>query len=214
MNLLEKTRSFLELPRYLLFLQVETLPYRREILRCDSLALRWIPASEWVFGIRSLFLFILLNHLPQEKQILYLMVLSGLLSHSVFWDIFLTYPNFLVLHIGNLNIFLPNSRMSPFQIHSAIKAYPVTTPGNTFFPNWWILTLSLVKMDDIQPLLLKVLPALWMILQVVFHMAFSRLPTGLGHFTDSKSIPYNPPNIYHPVRIAIIQLMFPLLLVV
>ena len=33
-----------------------------------SLSLRWICVSEWVLGIRSLFLIILLNHLPQEIQ--------------------------------------------------------------------------------------------------------------------------------------------------
>ena len=67
-----------------LFLQVSTLPCRHEILRWDSLSLRWIPASEWVLGIRSLFLVILLNHLHRKKQIRRLCGLSGILSHSVF----------------------------------------------------------------------------------------------------------------------------------
>ena len=33
--------------------------------------------------------------------------------------------------------------MSPFQIPPAIKAHPGKIPGNTFFPNRWILALSL-----------------------------------------------------------------------
>ena len=63
-SILEQTKSIPDLLRRLLILQVETLPYRREILRWDSLSLRWIPISEWVLGIRSLFLIILLDHLP------------------------------------------------------------------------------------------------------------------------------------------------------
>ena len=63
-SILEQTKSIPDLLRHLLILQVETLPYRREILRWDSLSLRWIPISEWVLGIRSLFLIILLDHLP------------------------------------------------------------------------------------------------------------------------------------------------------
>ena len=83
--------------RHLLLLQVETLPYRHEILRWDSLSLRWSPVSERVLGIRSLFLVILLNHLPQEIPILHLFGLSGLLSHSVFWDMFLMHVTFPIL---------------------------------------------------------------------------------------------------------------------
>ena len=83
--------------RHLLFLQVETLPYRHEILRWDSLSLWWIHVSEWVLGVRSLFLIILLNHLPQETQILHLFGLSGLPSHSVFCDMFLMHLTFPIL---------------------------------------------------------------------------------------------------------------------
>ena len=53
-----------------------------------SLSSRWIPVPEWVLGIRSFSLIILLNHLLQEIQIHHLFGLSGLLSHSVFWNIF------------------------------------------------------------------------------------------------------------------------------
>ena len=40
--------------RHLLILQVETLPYRREILRWDSLRSRWIPVSEGSWNSYSL----------------------------------------------------------------------------------------------------------------------------------------------------------------
>ena len=74
-----------------------TFPYRHEILRWDSLSLRWVPVSERVLGIRSLFMIMLLNHLPQEIQILRLCRLSGLLLHSVFCEKFLMRPTFPTL---------------------------------------------------------------------------------------------------------------------
>ena len=66
----------------------ETLPYRQNF-SVEILSLWSIPVLEYALGIRSLFLIILLNHLPQEIQILHLLGLSGLLSQSVFWDMFL-----------------------------------------------------------------------------------------------------------------------------
>ena len=59
----------------------------------------------------------------------------------------------------------------------------------------------LVKTDDIQPLLQKVLLALCMVLQIVFRVAFSHLPGGLGHFADCNSIPVNRTTTFHPVRL-------------
>ena len=122
-----------ELMRHLLIFQVETLPYRFEILRWEFLSLRWIPVSELCLGIRShpkSFMY----HLPQEWQHLHLFKLSALLWHSVF------------CHIFDASNFSTSSkavtRMSPFQIPPAIKAYPMKIPGNTFFPNWWILAVS------------------------------------------------------------------------
>ena len=96
--------------RHLLFLQVETLPYRHEILRWDSLASRWIRVSEWVLGILSLFLIILLNHLPQEIQILHLFwcyqdFFRIQSSGMYFWCIQL----FQFFDLSNQNIFFPNS---------------------------------------------------------------------------------------------------------
>ena len=87
-------KVFPDLLRHLLILQVETLPYRREILRWDSLSLLWIPVSEWVPGVRSFSVIILLNHLPQEIQIFHLFGLPGLLLHSVFWDMCLMHLTF------------------------------------------------------------------------------------------------------------------------
>ena len=57
---------------------------------------RWIPVSEWVLGIGSLALITVLNHLSQKIQIISLFGLSGLLLHSVFWDIVLMSPNYRV----------------------------------------------------------------------------------------------------------------------
>ena len=53
-----------------------------------------------------------------------------------------------------------------------------------------------------------------MIPRIFVHTEFSRLPGDLGHSADSKSIPKDQTTTYHQIRIAIIQLMFPLLLVV
>ena len=104
--------------RHLLFLQVETLPSRQihlEGLRWDSLSLRWIPVPEWVLGIRSFSLIILLNHPLQEIQIHHLFGLSGLLSHSVFWNIF--WCTYLPYFIDQL---FSNSPMSVIRIFSEI----------------------------------------------------------------------------------------------
>ena len=46
------------------------------------------------------------------------------------------------------------------------------------------------------------------------HAEFSRLPADLAHFEDSSGIPQNLTTTFHPIQIAIIRLMFPLLLVV
>ena len=84
----------------------------------ETLSLRFAPTSEWeVPGIRSLFLTILPNHLPQEIQILHFFELSGLLSHSVFQDIFLMRPKFPTLQYQQseclLSKFLPRSLHTP-----------------------------------------------------------------------------------------------------
>ena len=49
---------------HLLFLSVETLPVRHEVLHWDLHSLRVVPALEWVLGIRGPFLAIVLYHLP------------------------------------------------------------------------------------------------------------------------------------------------------
>ena len=74
----------------------------------EALSLRWMLLSEWVLGIRCLFLIILLNHLLQEIQNLHLFGLSGLLSHSVFSDFLLMHPTFQFFYLSNQNIFFPN----------------------------------------------------------------------------------------------------------
>ena len=101
----------------------------------ETVSLRSIPVSEWVLGIRSFFLIILLDHLLQETQILHLFGFSGLLVHSVFWDISLMRPTFSNSSISAI-------RMSPFQISPAIQAYPRKIPGKTFRIDEFSLCLS------------------------------------------------------------------------
>ena len=108
----------------------------------------------------------------------------------------------------------PNSsrsaiRKSPFQILPAINVYPRKIPGKTLLPkllkSWIVLVL---KSGDIQPLLQKKLLALRMVLQLVFHKEFSLLPSGLGHFAGSNSIPQNQTTTFHPVLTVAILLKF------
>ena len=69
------------------------------------------------------------------------------------------------------------------------------------------------KSDDIQPLLQKVLLTLRMVPQIVFQMAFSHGPGGLGCFEDSNSIPQNRTTTFHPFPTVAILLKYLLLLV-
>ena len=87
---LNSPKLFIELLRHLLILQVDSPPrfslltvYSR--LRVGSLNSLSLPDN---FD----------DHLPQERQILHLLGLSGLLSHSVFWDIFLMHLTCPILY--------------------------------------------------------------------------------------------------------------------
>ena len=60
---LESTKSLSVLQRHLLILSVEALPVRLQVLQRDLHSLQVVPASEWVLGIRGLFLTILLYQL-------------------------------------------------------------------------------------------------------------------------------------------------------
>ena len=64
------------LQRHLLILSVETLPVRLEVLHWDLRSSRFVPAVEWVLGIRSLLLTIFLYHL-----------LLGISTHLLFCDL-------------------------------------------------------------------------------------------------------------------------------
>ena len=74
-----------------------------------------------------------------------------------------------------------------------------------------LIDLSL-KSDDIQPLLQKVLLALWMILQIVFHTEFSHQPGSLGRLADRNSIPWSQTTTFHPILIEATLLKYLLLL--
>ena len=74
-NFLEQTKNLCGLQRHLLILSVGTPPLRHENLHWDSLTLRFAPVWKWVPGIRSISLTILLYHLPQEIQIILMVLL-------------------------------------------------------------------------------------------------------------------------------------------
>ena len=83
---------------------------------------------------------------------------------------------FQIFQVSYQDISFANSPRDPFQmvvLSCQIDEFPTD--------------LS-VKTDDGQPLLQEVLLALSMVLQIVFHTAFSRLPGGLGHYADSNGI--------------------------
>ena len=97
--------------------------HRREIVRWDSLSPYGEFPSQSVLGIRSLFLIILLNHLPQEIQFFSILGLWELISHSVFWDIFLMHLTFPILQSQQSEYFLPN--LEGFPKSSFILRFPV-----------------------------------------------------------------------------------------
>ena len=181
------TKSLFGVQRQLLFLSIETLPVRLEVLHWDLRSLQVVLAFEWVLRIRGLLLTILLYH-PLlgilnihtfvASILLFALILRGLISHASMFS----------------NSSMSAIRISPCQIHPAINAYPMSIPVETFLPNCWSLDWS---RGDIQPLLQKELLA--------------HLPGSLEHFADNNSIPWNQPFIFHPSRIAtVLQTSLPL----
>ena len=179
---LGSTRSRHSLQRHLLILSVETVPVHLEILHWSLRSLRFVPATEGILGNRSLFLTILLYHLLLGMWIHLLFVISRLLVRWFFEDKFLmraTFPN------------LPNpqseylvSKFPPRPAHSQERSQV-----RLVYQIDEIMIDLVLKSGDIQPLLQKELLILLNVLQTVFHMEFSRLPGGLGHFADRYSIP-------------------------
>ena len=91
---LVQTRSDFGLHRYLLVLSVEALPICLEVLHWDLHSLRSVPTSEWILGIRSLFLTILLHHLRMGRRVRHL---SGWLILPLLWFFeskYLMHPSF------------------------------------------------------------------------------------------------------------------------
>ena len=111
-------KSFRATLRHFLILQVETLPYRREILHSDSLSLRWIPVSEWVLGIRSLSLS---DNFAGPSATRYA-------NSPSFWDITTSFAFSLLGDVSDASNFSNFStsaiRISSSQIPSANKACP------------------------------------------------------------------------------------------
>ena len=144
-----------------------------------------VPALEWVPGIRGVFLTILPYHLLQGIQNILLFVKSRLLSHSIFGDKFLTYPNFPI---------------PPYLQSECLNFHP---------RSMHILEKSLVqKSDNVWPLLQTELLVLWTVLRIFFHEEFSRLQGGLGYFADRNGNPWNLTTTFYPIQIAIIRLTF------
>ena len=93
-------------------------------------------------------------------------------------------------------------KMSPFQILSAINAYPRKIPGKTFLPNWWSLDWSRTEMEWYSTNQPKgILGPLNGSPNRLSYGVFSYMPESLGHFADSNSIPQNQPTIFHPILI-------------
>ena len=203
-SLLGLTKSRLQ--RYLWLVSVETLPVHREVLCWNLRSLRLIPVLEWVLGIRSLFLTILLYHLQMGIWIHHLFVWSILLSRWFVEDksqmqrIFPNLPD--LLSVGLLSRFLP--RLTHSQVSFLIT--------RSFQIDEFLLGL-LEKSDAIQLVLQTILLDLWMFLQIVFHNELSNLSRGLGHVADSNSIPWNRIISFHPVLTVAILLKYLLLLV-
>ena len=105
-NHLEWTRSLCEFLRHLLSVQVETLPYHREILRWDSLSLRSTAAKEWILGICSSSLLIFAE--PSA---------TGKMNSPFFWDIRTSFVFSRLGYISDASNFSNSSSISP-----AIKA--------------------------------------------------------------------------------------------
>ena len=94
---LGSTKRLSGLQHHLSILSVEDLPVRLEVLHWDLRSLQVVPASEWVLGIRGLFLTILLCHLQMGTCIHHLFVWSVFLSRWFFEDKFPMRPSFPIL---------------------------------------------------------------------------------------------------------------------
>ena len=154
-----------------------TLKFSTEIFAPYGL----VPALEWVHGIRSLFLTILLFHLLLGIWIHLLFVLSINLSRRFFEGKFLMHPSFPNLPSPQWECLL--SKFLPRSIHIQYIS------GNTFLPNWWGLDKSRVEIGCYS----TIAPERYFWTFEWFSKSslirsFPRLG-GLGHVADSKSIP-------------------------
>ena len=168
--------------RHLLFLQVETLPSRHEILRWDSLSFRWIPVSEWVLGIRILFL-IFFAEPSATRNINYPSFLGVIktsfafsLSGYIFWCVSL----FPILQSQQSEYILP--KFSPRTKHvlegftksSFILIFPVCQEV-------LVISQTAIALHRIQPLLIirsrlqkkRLMSLLWFDVQLVLQFRLS-----------------------------------------
>ena len=117
-----------------------------------------------------------------EYEFITFFVLSILLSRWFFVDKFLMHPTFPNLLNPQSEDLL--SKFPPRSTHTQERSWVILS----CIIHEFLIDLS-PEWDDIQKLLEKKLLALWIVLQIVFHSEFSRLPGGLKHFANSNSIP-------------------------
>ena len=162
-----------------------------EVLCWNLRSLRLAPALDWIPGIRSLFLTILLYHLQMGRWIHHLFVWSGSLSCWFFEDKYLMRRT-----IPTLPCLPPEYILSKFFPRSAHSQERFLVILSCRIDE--VLIDLLEKSDDIQSVLQMVTLALWMVLQIVFHKESSRL----------NRIPLNQPTIFHPIPIATMRQTF------
>ena len=108
---LGSTKNRPGIQRHLWFLSVESISVHHEVLCWNLRSLRLVPALEWILGIRSVFLTILVHHLQMGTWIQQLFV-----SRWFVEDKYLTHPTFPnlpgLLSKYLLSKFLPRSAHS------------------------------------------------------------------------------------------------------
>ena len=162
---LESTRSRHGRQRHLLIVSVEAFPVRLEVLHWNLHSLRFVPALEWVLGIRCLFLTILLcllqlgitsshrhqcsnNHLfgspgtrSKDWSCQYFAVVLGMILPWAHGTSLLVQRdddkcNSLRWTKNRFRLHCQwHVRILTFPNSSAINAYPTKIPGKTFVPN-------------------------------------------------------------------------------
>ena len=150
MTIDEVTLSRHGLQRHLWILSVETLPIHHELLCWNLRSLRLVPALEWVLGIRSLFLTILLFHLRMGKT-----------NSPSFWLINTSFALILRGYTSDVfNFSLADllsecllSQFPPHCLHRNFQPFPCVCNG--------FLNLSIIRIDEINASQFSIVIELW-----------------------------------------------------